>query len=651
MNCQNIKNSITIKNVDLLSEQEENELKNHLKDCHPCEKQSSKLADAYKVLGQSESTDSNLDSIWEGIQSDIKNAEAYPPLFAEKPAGSNLVIALSCSYCHGPLPRAEACYCASCLSPHHDDCFKTHGRCTSMGCEETHTVKPQLSQAPKPKSARKRSNTGLIALVVASPLLVVGLTAGVGFNRYQAAKEQAIMEQRLAEEDAIIRANEREKNAPHITVFKNPPSMKDLINGPMKTTEVPPAANEAKIDIEVVDMDLKELVEQIANSAKYNILVSPEIAERVTIKLREIPWKQALNLVAKLTHCELEEPTPNVLMLTQPPKVTIQFDQANIRTVLQLLAAYSGKNILIDQNVQGNVSVDFKDTRWDIALAALVRVNKLYAQQNNEIVIVSKSPFRKRWGPELGENQKPTKGKKISLNKSATLTDFAKELSKVSDKPIVVKSEGEEIYPVKLAGIPWNDALKILARQSRREIIENDSHYALLPVKDNFFVAKNAPSALWCQTLGALAEKNIVTQSTLSSLVSTGFHGVSAQAALAATAHKLGCKLEEKSGVLTIQSSRKGGIVKPKKPVKATEIDVGYRTVSLRLQGALRNHSKHFAIISGKSYNLASTLFDENDEELPIRVAEIQPNFVKLKVYDKGWDKASKVVKLSFPKD
>ena len=47
-----------------------------------------------------------------------------------------LVIALSCSFCRGALTREEAIYCASCLAPHHPECFREHGRCSVMGCGE-----------------------------------------------------------------------------------------------------------------------------------------------------------------------------------------------------------------------------------------------------------------------------------------------------------------------------------------------------------------------------------------------------------------------------------------------------------------------------------------------------------------------------------
>ena len=50
-------------------------------------------------------------------------------------------IALGCSYCHARAARDEVVFCAACLAPHHAECFRTHGRCSLPGCEETLTVR------------------------------------------------------------------------------------------------------------------------------------------------------------------------------------------------------------------------------------------------------------------------------------------------------------------------------------------------------------------------------------------------------------------------------------------------------------------------------------------------------------------------------
>jgi hypothetical protein len=68
----------------------------------------------------------------------------------EAPAQAARVV-LVCTFCHGPLARAEAAYCASCLAPSHVDCFLTHGRCPAPGCEETEIVRPRAPAQPVTK--------------------------------------------------------------------------------------------------------------------------------------------------------------------------------------------------------------------------------------------------------------------------------------------------------------------------------------------------------------------------------------------------------------------------------------------------------------------------------------------------------------------
>jgi type II secretory pathway component GspD/PulD (secretin) len=93
----------------------------------------------------------------------------------------------------------------------------------------------------------------------------------------------------------------------------------------------------------------------------------------VTVSLRDIPWREAVDVIARMTRCEVEERQGGILVLTQPPKVTIQFTDANVRTVLQLLAAYSGKNIIISPNVRGEITLDLKEVHWLRALHAIVK--------------------------------------------------------------------------------------------------------------------------------------------------------------------------------------------------------------------------------------------------------------------------------------
>jgi type II secretory pathway component GspD/PulD (secretin) len=131
--------------------------------------------------------------------------------------------------------------------------------------------------------------------------------------------------------------------------------------------------NQKQIDVDETDKDLREVMEDIGRKVGRNILVAPGVEETVTITLRDIPWTDAVRLIAKLTKCDIERPAPKVLLLTQPPKVTIEFADANVRTVLSLLAAYSGKNIIIAPEVVGKITLSLKDVHWLKALKSIVK--------------------------------------------------------------------------------------------------------------------------------------------------------------------------------------------------------------------------------------------------------------------------------------
>lgn len=74
-------------------------------------------------------------------------------------------VSLACSFCHAKTSRGETVFCASCLAPHHADCFRTHGRCSLPGCGEEQTVRPGDRST---RRSSTRWSAGLVLAAVAS---------------------------------------------------------------------------------------------------------------------------------------------------------------------------------------------------------------------------------------------------------------------------------------------------------------------------------------------------------------------------------------------------------------------------------------------------------------------------------------------------
>jgi len=62
-----------------------------------------------------------------------------------------------------------------------------------------------------------------------------------------------------------------------------------------------------RVDFNVKDMDIKNLLSAIAEISKRNIILADDVAGKVTIKLRNVPWDQALDIILRSKNLGREE--------------------------------------------------------------------------------------------------------------------------------------------------------------------------------------------------------------------------------------------------------------------------------------------------------------------------------------------------------
>lgn len=127
------------------------------------------------------------------------------------------------------------------------------------------------------------------------------------------------------------------------------------------------------VTIDVRDKDLREVLSQIGDQVKVNIVVDPQVEESVTLTLETIDWREALDILARETNCVIVEVSDRLIRFTQPPSINIEFQDAELAVVLELLAKQSGANIVISEDVQGKVSLTLRDVPWREALNTIVK--------------------------------------------------------------------------------------------------------------------------------------------------------------------------------------------------------------------------------------------------------------------------------------
>ncbi|MCO5167689.1 MAG: hypothetical protein M9894_15180 [Planctomycetes bacterium] len=542
-------------------------------------------------------------------------------------------IALACSFCHGRTARDEVAFCAACLAPHHAECFAAHGRCALPGCEETATVRPQAGalasapQAPAPPRARTSRRGRLIVLALALAGAGGALAARTGsggpaggadplFARVVDDTARAARDLEAAARDGDLRRARALR--PRLDVA---PWIYEALEGAEAArlrehvaalqARADAVVSEPTVTLRVVDADLRRVVSDLARQAGQNVVVEPHIDERVTLDLRDVLWSEALRLVASSARCRVEPRGDGVLALTQPPRVSIQFTDANIRVVLQLLAAYSGKNVVIESGVTGNITLDLKEVPWDEALLALAASHRFHVAILGEVVLCSTEPRGGRplaapppsWRAEGGRVARPD-GPTVDLDvRDMPLAEAVAEVVRQAGQPVEVEGDLGAVT-ARLTRVPWRQALEALVSTlPTAQVLERGDGLVVRRRPQLSLEASDAPVSRWLQLLAELAGESLIVPETDAEVTIT-LRDLEPREAIEVTCHVLGWRLVREGAVLRVET---GGAARSERERSPAPFP--------RVEAVVADGERRWAQINGRVYVPGDVLIDPRTDE------------------------------------
>ena len=86
-------------------------------------------------------------------------------------------------------------------------------------------------------------------------------------------------------------------------------------------------------------------------------------------------------------------PTPPAQQSTQP-RITVTYQDADIRDVLAAFASFSGRTIVVGQQVAGTITAEIRDQPWDVALQAILQANGLAASEDPGTGIITVDSYQ-----------------------------------------------------------------------------------------------------------------------------------------------------------------------------------------------------------------------------------------------------------------
>ncbi len=128
--------------------------------------------------------------------------------------------------------------------------------------------------------------------------------------------------------------------------------------------------------------DLGEVLDLIAEVSSLNLHRPPNLSGTVTMRLVNVPWDQALDIVLKMNDLSYEIRGNAVFVEPKEIKLgEINFTEADIVDVFNLIAEVGGFNIAIDSDISGKVTVSLKDVPVGKALDIVLTLCDLTAEE------------------------------------------------------------------------------------------------------------------------------------------------------------------------------------------------------------------------------------------------------------------------------
>lgn len=203
------------------------------------------------------------------------------------------------------------------------------------------------------------------------------------------------------------------------------------------------------------------------------------------------------------------------LTLAQLPRVTIQFTMANIRTVFQLLAAYTGKNVVIAPDVNGTVTSDLGEVEWDLGLTSLATTLRARAWQVGDHVAVLQpqdAPAPQGARPfELTPvwTGRPADDVRVDVGRG-TVAELCAQVADQSSARVECRVDGDDVLDLELSQVSWRQAVREIARAAGCWVDDVSGGVRLRPRQHTRLRAFDAPLGTWLQLLGAHADRRLL---------------------------------------------------------------------------------------------------------------------------------------------
>jgi type IV pilus assembly protein PilQ len=222
-------------------------------------------------------------------------------------------------------------------------------------------------------------------------------------------------------------------------------------------------------------------------------------------------------------------------------KMTLEFQDADVRAILELLADTGGQNIVVNDSVHGNITLRLQNVPWDQALDIVMRTKGLDKRQDGNVIIVGPADeIAAREKSELTARKdlqelEPLRSEYLQVNyaKASDLAGLIKSTGRsllsargnvsvdVRTNTLLLQDTADRLEDIRRLVSTLDIPVRQVRIESRLVIVNNDFQRELGAILGLTAVGKNGTNGL-VTTTGSAAGTDSIVSSALTNLASTG---------------------------------------------------------------------------------------------------------------------------------
>ena len=245
------------------------------------------------------------------------------------------------------------------------------------------------------------------------------------------------------------------------------------------------AQNDDLVTLKVRQTEITDVLSMITEQLGVNMIPDETVQGKVTLNLEQVKLREVLRglkiaygykftKVSDRIYLISKKEQENIEVEIKGQELTLHILRGDIRKVLKEISRQAPFNIIMDQSVQGVISINFKDVPLETGLTSLLQINGFSVSKTNDIYRVTKV-----------DNKQPNSNLSVSVINgqvtidvsNAKVVDIVRKIFDLTDQDMVLFGRSREKVDLKLKKVALDKALQIVLSGTRLAYMKKEGTY------------------------------------------------------------------------------------------------------------------------------------------------------------------------------